>query len=385
MKGPVLFALLGAMLVCPTTSPASVNSETWQATTWTAKTTTPQAVSLTYTRARVIGIPSSGLATKRAAAGLPTFSRYMTARGASYKFTMVGRDLFAARAKNVAVPVKIIPVRFVFPDGTVFDPTAPAGDCTDGLSPLTLTLQSPVFSNHNYGDGSRQFYEFVRRIEFWPFTGGGRVNPGYSVRLSPSVLPTLTIVLPNGYENHAVPCGRVGLIDMASLRAFLASQIFPQITRMGITTGSFALFLFHNVVVTDGDSIDLGFHSAFSTSKGVQTYGVAEYDSTQIDPTITDISVISHEVAEWYDDPFVNNFVPPWGHIGQVSDCYPLLEVGDPLSGQPLFEIEMPNGISYHLQETAYFSWFFNQSQSYGANGYYSSGGTLTAPADPCN
>jgi hypothetical protein len=379
--------LVCAFICLATSSGRAIQPQTWQSQTWVSQASLSLDPAALQRPGRVVGIPAElDIAKGRAAAaGLPTFTRVISARGKSYKFTMVGRDIFASRAKNVTIPVKIIPVRFVFPDGNTFDPNEPTPSCDGGGVPLDLILQSPLFANYDYGDGPRQFYEFVRRIEFWPFTGGGRVNPRYSVRIAPSVLPTLQIMLPTGYVTVAAHCGRIGAIDMPSLKAFLSTQIFPQFSRMGITPSTFALLLFHNVVVTDGDSIDLGFHSAFSTPKGVQTFGVAEYDSSHEDPTIRDISVLSHEIAEWYDDPFVNNFAPPWGHIGQVSDCYPLLEVGDPLSGAPLFEIKMPNGIAYHPQETAYFSWFFAQPQSYGANGFYSSGGTFTSFAEPCN
>ncbi len=297
---------------------------------------------------------------------------------------MVGSDVFAARARNVAVPVKIIPVRFEFPDGSNFDPTESGPSCTGGGAPLDLTLQSPVFSDYDYGDGDRQFYEFVRRLEFWPFTGGGRVNPGYSVRVSPSVLPTLPVSLPSGYQTVSARCGRFGMVDLHSLEVFLHTQIFPQFARLGITPASFPLFLFTNIVVVDGDNYYLGYHSSLSTSKGVQTYGVAEYDTSQNDSASRDVAVLSHEIAEWYDDPYVNNFTPLWGHTGQVTDCYGKLEVGDPLTGAPLFEIRMPNGVAYHPQETAYFSWFFAQSPGYGSGGYYSSGRTFTSPAPPC-
>jgi hypothetical protein len=179
-------------------------------------------------------------------------------------------------------------------------------------------------------------------------------------------------------------CGRIGLIEVHALEAFLHTQVFPQFARLGITPASFPLFLFTNIVVADDGGFLLGYHSNLSTTKGVQTYGVAEYDTSQEDFTVRDVSVLSHEIAEWYDDPYVNNFTPPWGHIGQVADCYPKLEVGDPFTGAPLFEITMPNGFAYHPQETAYFSWFFAQPQSYGPGGYYSSGRTFTSPAPPC-
>lgn len=354
----------------------------WQPAPWTARSSPPHALPLGPPE--VIGIPpGTPFPEKARAAGLATFTRYMTAYGHSYKFTIVGRDLFAPRAKNVAVPIQIIPISFEFPDGTVFDPAAPGPTCAGDGIPLQLALESPLFQNYNYGDGPRQFYEFVRRLEFWPFTGGGRVNPGYSVRLNPVVFNTLRVVLPSGYKTIAAPCGRIGMIDYASLDVYLRTQIFPQFSRAGITPQTFPLFLFTNVVVDGGGSI-LGYHSAFSTAKGIQTFGVAEYDTNRAFHNVSDVSVLSHEIAEWYEDPFLGNFTPPWGHIGQVADCDSRLEVGDPLSGGGIFEIQMPNGFLYHLQETAYFSWFFNQSQSYGANGYYSSGGTLTSPAELC-
>ena len=31
----------------------------------------------------------------------------------------------------------------------------------------------------------------------------------------------------------------------------------------------------------------------------------------------------------------------------------------------------MANGVTYHLQETAFFSWFYNQVPSLGINGWY--------------
>ena len=52
------------------------------------------------------------------------------------------------------------------------------------------------------------------------------------------------------------------------------------------------------------------------------------------------------------------------------------------IAGQIL--IPMPNGVFYHPQELAFFSWFFDQVPSLGINGWYSSGGTFTSPAEPC-
>ena len=51
----------------------------------------------------------------------------------------------------------------------------------------------------------------------------------------------------------------------------------------------------------------------------------------------------------------------------------------------PFGEIQMPNGFTYHPQETAFFSWFFEQKVSLGIAGWYSSNNTFKAPALPCH
>jgi hypothetical protein len=95
-----------------------------------------------------------------------------------------------------------------------------------------------------------------------------------------------------------------------------------------------------------------------------------------------DISVTTHEVAEWMDDPLTNNPTKPWGNIGQVTGCQSNLEVGDPLSGTT-FPVQL-NGFRYHAQELAFFSWFYHQHPSIGINHWYSSNGTFTSPAAAC-
>src|SRR6185503_3155197 len=45
-----------------------------------------------------------------------------------------------------------------------------------------------------------------------------------------------------------------------------------------------------------------------------------------------DIHAISHEVAEWADDPFVNNYVEPWFAVTAPQyGCVDALETGDPV------------------------------------------------------
>ena len=332
---------------------------------------------------RVVGIPGENPRKAALRLTLPSFSSSIVARGKLYRFTMVGANPSLRNAKKVTIPVQVIPVRFEFPDGTVLDPSVPSSGCAGSGTPLGLTLQSPLFQDANYGEGGRQFVEEIRRMEFWAYAGPGRINPGYSVRLSPSSQLSVRITLPAGYETRPARCGRQGAIDFASWNEAVR-QILPQMSRFGVGPKTFPIFLFLNVILDLGDDgFAAGYHS-WINSGGVQTFGVAMYDTTQNIATSKDVSVLSHEIAEWYDDPLVNNATPSWGHVGQVDGCQANLEVADPFTGSPLFEIEMPNGFTYHTQETAFFSWFYNQAPSLGINGSYSSGGTFTKPAELC-
>jgi len=333
---------------------------------------------------RVVGIPGENTPKVALRLALPSFSSSIVARGKLFKFTMVGTNPFLRNAKKVTVPVQVIPVRFDFPDGTVLDPAAPNSGCAGDGTPLNLTLQSPLFQDAGYGDGNRQFAEEIRRLEFWAYVGPGRINPGYSVRLSVSSPASIRITLPEGYQTQPAHCGRQGRIDFDSWNTVVL-QLMPLLHNFaGVSTKTFPVFLFLNVLTDAGDSgLLAGFHT-WINSGGIQTYGVAMYDTTQNSANSKDVSVLSHEIAEWYDDPLVNNATPPWGHLGQAEGCQANLEVGDPLTGSPLFEIDMPNGFTYHTQETAFFSWFYNQVPSLGVNGLYSSGGSFTAPAALC-
>ena len=50
-----------------------------------------------------------------------------------------------------------------------------------------------------------------------------------------------------------------------------------------------------------------------------------------------------------------------WGGIGQVTGCQNNWEVGDPLTGTNFPPILMPNGVTYHPQETVFWSWFYSK------------------------
>src|SRR4051794_26787938 len=289
----------------------------------------PHVADGTWTN-RVIGIPGENPEEAALRLALPSFSSSIVARGKLYRFTMVGSNPFLRNAKKVTIPVQIIPVRFDFPDGTVLDPAAPSSGCAGSGTPLDLILQSPLFQDFDYGEGGRQFVEEIRRLEFWSYTGPGRLHPGYSVRLSVSSPASIHVTLPESYETKQARCGRLGYIDFEIWNATLL-RLMPQLRKLGVSTKTFPIFLFLNVVIDVGDGLLAGGFHTWINSGGVQTYGVAMYDTSQSVPVAQDVAVLSHEIAEWYDDPLVNNPTPPWGNIGQVDGCQANLEVADPL------------------------------------------------------
>jgi hypothetical protein len=119
----------------------------------------------------------------------------------------------------------------------------------------------------------------------------------------------------------------------------------------------------------------LGHGSGQANGKGnneVQTFIYSAYTSPNtysgFSPTtlptrgISDIHALSHEVAEWLDDPFVDNAVQPWlTPTAPQYGCTGVLETGDPvvgvwfgLSGNP---DPAANGL-WHPEDEVFANWF---------------------------
>jgi hypothetical protein len=95
----------------------------------------------------------------------------------------------------------------------------------------------------------------------------------------------------------------------------------------------------------------------------------------------------SHEVAEWMNDPFTNNVVPPWLAVGPAPFCQGNLETGDVVEELPAADIAVPlNGVTYHVQTEALLPWFERQSPSTAVAGAYSFPDTslVTSVAQDC-
>jgi hypothetical protein len=327
---------------------------------------------------------------------LPFFSANVFAPkdGNTYPFTLVGPS-FLSPSPPVTIPTVVIPIVFTFtPTGDVYDPNSTNGACGETQSPVSGLLNSPEFKRKTWVAGGTnigvtQYPDASMREEFWQFANPGGSDPTYHVYLAGSS-PFSINVSANYPEINAGTCNNLGEIDFASWDSFVQGTLMPILASNGIGPTDFPIFEFKNVVMTQSSGTScciLGYHGSFnnpSFSNNAQQYATADYVTDNEFGSTTDVAAISHEIAEMLNDPFGNNPTPNWGHIGQVSGCQNNLEVGDPLSGTD-FTVHPPNpgGPTYHLQEMAFFGWFFGQS--YGVNGWFSTRGAFTTSSAACS
>ena len=312
----------------------------------------------------------------------------------SYTYVMAGRNPAVKQTSpGATIKTKLIPVIIKFSNGDTWDPTK-TDSCDTGASALTRVQNSPIVKSQSWtwggtAIGTGQVTDAYQRADFWKYAQPGGINPSYAVNLSWATLSSITINVPNADAAVAsISCGNglLGAVNLNWLDPYLQKTVIPSLASKGVNSSILPVFLLHNVVEYIGKTTDccvLGYHNAFSTSGGIQTYGLSMYDNSGAFSGSNDISALSHEVGEWQNDPYTNNPTPAWGHIGQVSGCQSNLEVGDPLSGTS-FAVTA-GGFTYHPQELAFFSWFSHQSPSLGVNGWYSDQGTFTTFAAACS
>lgn len=358
--------------------------------------------SAAHLTARYTAIPMSGVsratlnADSNAATTVATWSSSIVSpvNGGTYPYTIVGNNpMVKESTPTTKVGVDVIPVKLVFSNGTM-DPSVATAGCST-KTPLALTQGSPVFATHAYKAGgtkvgTHQYLDAFQRESFAHYVlGAGALNPTYNVNLAKTVRPEITVTVPavdGAVVNYGGSCGSLGEMDINWWDPFVQNTLIPSLESSGSTSVTrLPFFLFSNAVMYQGNTSNcciIGYHSAVGVPSGVQTYGTGDYDTSNLFTGLSDIGAISHEVGEWMNDPFVNNATPSWGHVGQVNGCQGNLEVGDPLSGTSV-TVKMGNGVTYHPQELAFFSWFYRQSPSIGVNGWYSSNDTFTGGAGP--
>jgi hypothetical protein len=283
----------------------------------------------------------------------------------------------------------------------------------DSTQYLQATLNSPVFQVSSYNSSSvpTQITDAVQRAEFYK-----SAKSDWHTILAPAVKTSRTMVLIRGTYRFSLnadgTCCRYVLVDANSF----VNALFPAVptdttTVIGaaenagdVTTKDISTFLFPNTFLYVGDPSNcciLGFHTYdFEPGDASDNFAsekrfVVNY-SSWISPGIfrggfEDVTALSHEIAETFNDPFVasdniHNITPWW--LSPNGNCQDNLEDGDVIEGLPnsTYPIAM-NGMTYHPQNEALLQWFEFESPSSAIDGAYSypNESTLTTLSPPQN
>jgi hypothetical protein len=305
---------------------------------------------------------------------IPHWSSSFTYQGQSYPYTMVGTNPKDGSAITI-IPTELIPVKIVLSDGSVYNGEHKVGDILD----------SPLFRFASFESGYTQYGDAIQRAEFWQYVS--TKSSSYHVFLAPPIVfPTLTIHVP---ANMGAPIKRPSGVVFGGIDInYLDNQLVTYMQTYHISPRTLPIFLSANVLGTDNNGTGCcigGYHNAIANADNtaIQTYAYATYNdpgfSVKNPKVFTTTDALSHEISEWFNDPFGNNGVPYWSVPSEPQyGCNNALEVGDPLVGVG-FDIG-----KYHLQDETFFSWFAYQVPSIGFKGYYSYLGTFTTPATAC-
>ena len=281
--------------------------------------------------------------------------------GVTYPFTMVGSDPRLGGSTTVATAV--IPLKFTFIAGNQ-DVSAlnvparnyvavPVAASMDGADSVAATIASPIFSPTAFsisGDSGVQYGDAVMRAQF------GKVGTGYHVQLAaPSTEDGITLNVP---EDIGVAVNNpVGVLTGFVDADWFKARLRHIINTMHLPASTLPIFLSKNVFLyTDGDLTHcciLGGHGAGSPTgvgggslngkdaKAWRTFVFAAYITPRSFPGfpapnagISDIHALSHEVAEWMNDPFGVNKVQPYKlPVAPPGACSSELETADPVAG----------------------------------------------------
>jgi len=319
--------------------------------------------------------------------------------GVTYGYNMVGADpnSCSGSACDVTIEADITPLIVNV-----------AGATYDGTSVVAPTLASPQFATNDYGStpfatagapnvprgpggllsqgdtgNQLQLQDATMRAQFNK-TGAST----YHVRLHPNIKPAVTINVPQN-QGTLLVSGRgvvFGDVDVG----WWSGQIHNLENSADAT--HLAIYLTKDIMLYDGNNIFncciIGYHGTSATGGGsansngnavVQTFAWASYVSPGLfsrpnggtDWALMDIHGLSHEIAEWGDDPFVNNLVEPWlTPTAPQYGCTGILETGDPvvaigfaMGTNTYAQGPNPNGSQsadgyYHPEDEVFLPWF---------------------------
>ncbi|MHB8588323.1 MAG: hypothetical protein ACYDA0_05650 [Candidatus Dormibacteraceae bacterium] len=322
--------------------------------------------------------------------------------GVTYGYNMVGAD--PATGGSATIEADITPL-VVSVGGLTFS----------GNDVLPATLASPQFALNSYGKtpaataagkfpstpalirgagGTLSQGDARNQLQLEDATMRAQFNQTgsstYHLVLHPNVLPAVTITVPSN-QGVLLQSGR-GVIFADISISWWSAEI--QNLESTADATHLPIYLTNNVLLHIGSNVlnccVIGFHGTRAAGLGngstnsngnavVQTFAWASWVQPGLysrpnggtDWALQDIHALSHEIAEWADDPFVNNTVEPWITLTAPQyGCSGFLETGDPVvaigfaKGTNTFEQgPNPNGTQsadgyYHPEDEAFLPWF---------------------------
>ncbi len=340
--------------------------------------------------------------------------------GITYGYNMAGADPYtcSGSACDATIQADITPI-IVNVGGMTFDPTASIGG---GNSVVQGVLASPQFATNDYGSttaatipsctynagpagivngvlcggpgGTLSQGDAGNQLQLEDATMRAQFNhtgtSNYHLRLHPNVLNPVTINVPSN-QGTLLQSGR-GVVFADINISWWSAQIQNLETTADPT--HLPIYLTDNVLLHIGKDIfnccvigyhgtkAAGFRAGYGNSNGntkLQTFAWASWVQPGIyarpdhgtDWALQDIHALSHEIAEWGDDPFVDNWVEPWlTPTAPQYGCTNILETGDPVVGigfsmgtNTTDQTTNPNGTvsydgTYHPEDEAFLPWF---------------------------
>jgi hypothetical protein len=281
-----------------------------------------------------------------------------------------------------------------------------------------LFTNSPNFADANYSSGQHiQFADAVQRAEFFHTMGGNWhtvLDPNVVSRVTINIPRHVQVQLPDGsivtvqsYFVGTAPDGSqfIELLDLL-FDALFFNQAVDDINANNYTTDAFNIQAWPNTYLFSIDSKGqfatccvLGFHDyIFDPSVTPQPrwiFAFASWISPGLfGPGFQDVTALSHETSEAFNDPFGDNLVPTWQFPGQPPTskvCQGNLETGDPVEVLPtatvgIFLKDKNQSFLYHPQTEALLQWFEMGTTSDAIAGAFSYPDTtaLTQSAVPC-
>ncbi len=346
---------------------------------------------------------------------LPTFAGAFAgqagvSQGRVFPFIMIGNHPLVGGTTVIPAKINEVSLQLLNADGTV--------NMNVPFTFSDLVEDSPNFEEANYASGRHiQFADAVQRAEFFH-----RMEENWHTELRHQVVDRTTMRIPR-FVNVVFPGGVIKPVQAYYVKTasngnqyiivldllfqgLLFNQAVNEITANNFSTKALNMSLFPNTFLfsinAQGQPAGccvLGFHTYISKLNTVpQPRWVFQYASWTSPGIfrggVQDVTPLSHETSEAFNDPFVNNITPLWQFPNVPANlrfCQGNLETGDPVEVLPVSTVDIKlrerhEVFTYHPQTEALLQWFEMGKTSNAIDGAFSFPNEASLPhsALPC-